>query len=359
MNLVLAHDYLIQMGGAERVVAAMHRQFPSAPIYTSAVNRKTLWEDFSDADIRTTWLQHFPFIENPIHFKKYFPLYPAAFRSLGTLHADCAWISSSTFAKYLRFAPDVRTVCYVHNPTRFLWQTDAYLDHEIRNPLLNQLVRAVLPTLRKKDREAAESMQILVANSRNVQERIKRCYGRESTIIHPPVETERFQLSNTREDFYLIVSRLIGYKNIDLAVRVFSQTGRKLIVIGDGPQRQQLQQLASDSVKILGRLSDREIQAHYGRCRAFIFPGDEDFGITPLEAMACGKPVIALQKGGALETIVDNETGIFFKEPHEAALQEALERFEKMTWDSVAIRRHAETFSTASFLEKTERLLRL
>lgn len=358
MKLILAHDYLIQMGGAERVVAAMHRHFPLAPIYTSAVSRKTLWDDFSDADIRTTWLQWLPLIEDPVHFKKFFPLYPFAFKSFGTLHADCAWISSSTFAKYLKFAPNVRTVCYVHNPTRFLWQSDEYLDHEIKNPLLNRLVRTALPLLRRHDREAAGQMDVLVANSRNVQERILRCYGRESVIIHPPVEIERFQISNQSENFYLIVSRLIGYKNIELVVRAFSKTGRNLVVIGDGPQRLELERIAGKSVQILGRLSDEEIKSYFQRCRAFVFPGNEDFGITPLEAMACGKPVIALRKGGALETILENETGVFFDEPDENHLLEATERLEKMTWDPRAIRRQAEFFSTRTFLEKTEALLR-
>ena len=185
MKLVLAHDYLIQMGGAERVVATMHRRFPDAPIYTSAVNRKTLWQDFADADIRTTWLQHFPAIGHHTHFKKYFPLYAPAFRSFGTIDADCAWISSSTFAKYLRFSERTKTVCYIHNPTRFLWQTDEYLDHEVGNPALNRLVRAFLPLLQHPDRAAAQRMKVLVANSRNVQDRIRRCYQRDARSITP------------------------------------------------------------------------------------------------------------------------------------------------------------------------------
>ncbi len=358
MKLVLAHDYLIQMGGAERVVATMHRRFPQAPIYTSAVCRRTLWSDFEDADIRTSWLQHAPFIESHTHFKKYFPFYPAAFRSFGPIEAETAWISTSTFAKFLRFAPGTRTVCYMHNPTRFLWQTDDYVDHEVGNPLLNCAVRAVLPTLRHYDREAAQRMDVIVANSSNVQERIRRFYGRESTVIHPPVQTNRFQLSRQDDGFYLIVSRLVGYKNVDLAVRAFSATGRKLIVIGDGPQRAALERLAGPTVRIAGRLSDEETLSHYERCRAFVFPGHEDFGITPVEAMACGKPIIALGKGGALETVIEATTGVFFAEPTEDCLLAATERLETASWNSASIRAHAEQFSAECFLAKMEAVLR-
>ncbi|CAN5335677.1 glycosyltransferase family 4 protein [soil metagenome] len=358
MKLVLAHDYLIQMGGAERVVATMHRRFPEAPIYTSAVNRKTLWDDFKDADIRTTWLQHAPLIEDHTHFKKYLPFFPAAFRSFGRVKADCAWISSSTFAKYMRFAPGTRTVCYVHNPTRFLWQTDEYVDHEVGNSTLNRLVRATLPLFRKYDRAAAQRMDVLVANSRNVQERILRCYERDSIVIPPPVETSRFQLSTVSEDFYLIVSRLLGYKNVDLAVRAFTKAGEQLIVVGDGPQRAALEQMAGPTVKILGRRPDAEIQSYFERCRAFIFPGHEDFGITPVEAMACGKPVIALKKGGALETVIEGKTGIFFEEINEEALLAAVKSIESTTWIPAQIRAHAEQFSEARFLEKMEAVLR-
>lgn len=357
MKLVLAHDYLIQMGGAERVVAAMHRRFPQAPIYTSAVNRQTLWRDFEDAEIRTTWLQHLPGIGHHTHFKKYFPLYAPAFRSFGTIDADCAWISSSTFAKYLRFSERTRTVCYIHNPTRFLWQTDEYLDHEVSNAALNRVVRAFLPLLQRPDREAAGRMKVLIANSRNVQERIRRCYGRESIVIPPPVQTQRFRLSTQDDGYYLIVSRLIGYKNIDLAVRACSRTGRNLVVLGEGPQRSALEAMAGPSVKILGRLPDSKVQAHFERCRAFIFPGHEDFGITPVEAMACGKPVVALAKGGALETVVDGLTGVFFNEPEEEQIVDAFERLETQSWRPDQIRIHAEQFSEEVFLEKMTAVL--
>lgn len=357
MKLVLAHDYLIQMGGAERVVATMHRRFPEAPIYTSAVCRSTLWKDFADADIRTTWLQHAPSIEHHTHFKKYLPLYPLAFRSFGEVKADCAWISSSTFAKYMRFAPGTRSVCYIHNPTRFLWQTDEYLDHEVRHGLLNRIVRSFVPIFQKYDKAAAGRMTVLVANSRNVQDRIRRFYERDSIVIPPPVQTDRFQLSLEDDGYYLIVSRLLGYKNIDLAVKAFSRSGKRLVILGEGPFRTDLEKMAGSSVQLLGRLSDEEVQHHFARCKAFLFPGHEDFGITPVEAMACGKPVVALKKGGALETVVEGRSGVFFEDTTADALAAAVDRLETIQWNPVEIREHAQQFSEAKFLARMEVLL--
>lgn len=357
MRLALAHDYLIQMGGAERVVAAMHGRHPEAPIFTSAVRSRGLWPEFEDADIRTTWMQHLPLIQHGTHFKKYFALYPFAFRSFGEIDADVAWISSSTFAKYLRFPPRTRTVCYLHNTTRFLWQTDDYLDFEIGSRGLNTLVRRILPRLRERDREAAAAMKVLVANSRNVQQRIKRCYGLESVVVHPPVETARFQNSCADEGYYLVVSRLLGYKNIGLPVRAFTRTGQRLVVIGEGPYRERLEAMAGPSIRFCGQMGDREIQELYSRCRALVLPGEEDFGITPVEAMACGKPVIALGRGGALETVVDGETGVFFSEASEEAFLDAVARCEKCLWDREVIRARAMEFSREAFLEKMEALL--
>jgi len=357
MNLVLAHDYLIQMGGAERVLAAVHERFPEAPIFTSAVRHEGLWPEFQSADIRTSWMQHLPLIQHTTHFKKYVALYPLAFRSFGKIDADVAWISSSAFAKFLRFSPRTRTVCYLHNTTRFLWQTNSYLDYEVGSGALKTIVRAALPKFREWDREAAARMDVLVANSRNVQERIKRFYGLDSIVVHPPVETSRFNVSSEEEGYYLVVSRLLGYKNIELAVRAFTRAGRRLVVLGEGPYRAELEALAGPSVRFCGRMTDREICTYYSKCRALIVPGEEDFGITPVEAMACGKPAVVLGRGGALETVVDGKTGVFFLEPTEDSLLDAVARCEEISWDKPAIRAHALLFSKEAFVEKTARLL--
>ena len=357
MNLVLAHDYLIQMGGAERVVAAMHERFPDAPIYTSAAIFGALGPEYDNADIRTSWMQRLPFVQHHGHFKKYFALFPAAFRSFGEIDADVAWISCSTFAKHMRFSPRTRTVCYLHNTTRFLWQTEDYLDYEVGSRPLNRLVRFALPKMREWDREAASRMKVLVANSRNVQARIGRCYGLDSLVVNPPVETSRFHTSAEEEGYYLVVSRLLGYKNIELPVRAFTRTGQRLVIVGEGPYDARLKAIAGPSIKFCGHVDDRIIHEHYSKCRALILPGEEDFGIAPVEAMACGKPVVALGKGGALETVVDGLTGVFFAEPEEEEFLDSVARCESISWDKTAIRSHALNFSKEAFLEKMCRLL--
>ncbi len=358
MKTAIAHDYLIQMGGAERVVATMHQAWLRAPIHTSAVNRHTLWDEFADADIRTTWMQHLPLITHHRHFKKYFPLFPGAFRSLRPVEADAVWISCSTFAKYLPLAPGVPSICYLHNTTRFLWQTEEYLSGEVRSSFARRLLEPWLRLLRDQDRAATARHTVLVANSRNVQQRIARHYGLESEVIHPPVQISKFELSDQEEGYYLIVSRLLGYKRVDLAVRAFSSPGssRRLIVVGDGPELPNLRALAGKNVTFAGRCSDAEIAQYYARCRAFILPGEEDFGITPLEAMACGKPVVAFGRGGACETVVEGQTGVFFQEASEEALLDALNRLESGSWDRRQIRAHALTFSPERFVTQTELL---
>ncbi|MDX2080511.1 MAG: glycosyltransferase [Terrimicrobiaceae bacterium] len=353
MKLVLAHDYLVQMGGAERVVATMHEAYPEAPIFTSAIAPARLWETFADADIRTSWMQNLPGMTHHTHFKKYFPLYPFAFRSFPPVECDVAWISCSSFAKFLRFAPGGRTVCYLHNTTRFLWQTDEYLRHEVGNPVLNGVVRTILPMLREIEKRATRGFTVLLVNSKNVQQRVKRFYGLDADVVHPPVETSRFHLSTENEGYYLIVSRLLGYKNIELPVRLFSRTGRPLVVVGEGPDLARLKSLAGPNVRFIGRSADDALRLLYGRCRALILPGEEDFGITPVEAMACGKPVVAFGRGGALESVQDGITGVFFSEDSENGLEEAIARSESVRWEPEAIRRHALGFSREVFLEKT------
>lgn len=357
MNVALAHDYLIQMGGAERVAAAMAVHYPGKPLYTSAADRKNLWVEFERTPIQTTWMQRLPLITHPTHFKKYFPLFPAAFRSFTPVEADVVWISCSTFAKHLRTAPGVPSVCYLHNTTRFLWQGEDYLPGEIGSNNLRRLLDPLIASMRAADREAAARQTLLLANSENVRKRILQHYGLPSRVIHPPVDTAKFTLSEQEEGYFLIVSRLLGYKRIDLAIRAFQNSGRKLLIIGDGPDMSRLRKMAGPEVRLAGRLPDAEIAEAYAKCRAFIFPGEEDFGITPLEAMACGKPVVAFGRGGALETVVENVTGIFFSVASPEALLEAVERCESVAWKRERIRERAMQFQPRRFLEQMEAIL--
>ena len=356
VELALAHDYLIQMGGAERVVASMVRRYPASPLYTSAVRRDTLLPEFEKADIRTSWMQRLPGIES--QFKKYFALYPYAFRSFERVSAPSLWVSASTFAKCLPFSSNTASVLYCHNPTRFLWLAGAeYVDTEVRIPWANRMVHWLVPWLRRIDFEAAQSFDIIVANSEAVRKRIAEYYRRDARVIHPPVQLDRFTPSADHDGYYIVVSRLVAYKAIDRAVIACSSSGRRLVVVGKGPDQKRLEELAGPTVTFTGWASDAEVQRLMERSRGLIFPAEEDFGIAPVEAQACGKPVIAYAGGGALETVIEGRTGGFFHERTVESLLAALDRAEAIAWDPAAIRRNAECFSEERFHEQTGRAL--
>ena len=351
---VIAHDYLIQMGGAERVVASMARRWSGSPIYTSATKRDTLLPEFRKADIRTSWMQRLPGIER--HFKKFFALYPSAFRTFGTIDAPVAWVSASTFAKCMRFSPNTATILYCHNPTRFLWQADEYVEAEVRSRSLSRLVDFVSPILRNMDREAARKFDVIVANSQNVRKRIAKCYQRNAEVIYPPVEVDRFQVSRRDEGYYLVLSRLVAYKSIDRAVQACTALGRRLIIVGKGPDRERLERMAGPTVEFRGHVTDGEVRDLIGGCSALIFPGQEDFGIAPLEAQACGKPVLAFKGGGALETVIEGKTGLFFDQV-EMTLVDAIRASEVTLWDPERIRGNAERFSETAFHERMSEII--
>ncbi len=348
--IYLVHDYLIQMGGAERVVATMAKTFPDAPIYTSATHEPGVFEELDGSEVHNTWLQRIPSINR--HFKKLFPLYPMAFASLALPDRPVAWISASTFAKCIRPKPGTTTFCYCHNPTRFLWDTETYVGAEVNSGAVKSLIALLLPWLRRVDYAAAQRIDWFVANSENVRKRIAKTYGRESVVIHPPVNVHRHTVEPKNEGYYVLVSRLIGYKRIDLAVQAFSGWNRELRIIGDGTDRRRLEAMADSNVRFLGRVSEDELRRQLGHARALIFPGEEDFGISPVEAQACGKPVVAYGAGGALETVLEGKTGVFFREQGSEALRRAVEECERISWDAEEIRTHAETFSERAFLEK-------
>ncbi len=354
-EVVLVHDFLIQMGGAEKVVEVMAEAYPEAPIYTSATMGANLFPAFRSPRVHNTWMQKLPGMLK--HHKKLFFLYPLAFRDLRMPVARVAWISSSSFSKWIRKPRGTRFVCYCHTPPRFFWTPDEYLENEIPNPLLRRFVRFLMPLFRWSDLRQSRKIDLFVANSQNIRRRIRDCYGRNSIVVYPPVDVERFQLSERSDDFYLIVSRLVAYKRIDLAVEAFSRLGKRLVIIGDGPDRARLEAMAGPSVTFLGRAPDEVVSEKMATCRAYVFPGSEDFGITPVEAQACGKPVIAFRDGGALETVVEGKTGVFFNQPDADSLAGAVREFEQKTWDPRRIRLNAERFSTARFLEETRHLI--
>lgn len=354
-RLALVHDFLIQMGGAEKVVEVMAEAYPKATIYTSATFGSNLFPAFRTPRVRNSWMQRIPGMAR--FHKELFFLYPFAFKSMRLAPVPLAWISSSSFSKWIPKPEGTKFVCYCHTPPRYFWNPDEYLKNEIRNPVLRGFVRLLMPIFRRSDFRQSRKIDLFLANSRNVQQRISECYGRRSIVVYPPVDVERFEVSERVGDFYLIVSRLVAYKNIDLAVRAFTESGRKLVIIGDGPDRPRLEKMAGPSVTFLGRAPDEIVTEMMATCRAYIFPGSEDFGITPVEAQACGKPVIAYRNGGALETVIEGETGIFFDHPDPASLSDAVERFESATWNTLTIRHNAERFSISRFLMETQEIL--
>jgi glycosyltransferase involved in cell wall biosynthesis len=356
MQLAIVHDYLIQMGGAERVVGAMAEAFPNATIFTSVTDERGLLPEFSGRRITNTWLNTVPGVKR--HFKKFFILYPVAFRSLKPVDADVTWISSSGFAKWVPLHRRTTSICYCHTPPRFFWEPDDYLQLEIKNSALRAVARRALSRLQTLDHRCAQKIDHFIANSRCVQERIRKYYQRESHVIYPPVDVERFRVQREADDYHLVVSRLVGYKRIDCAVRAFNLLKKRLVIIGDGPDRKRLESMAGPTVRFLGRVSDDVAKCHLERCRALIFPGREDFGIAPVEAQACGKPVVALAAGGAMETVIPEETGVLFNDATEESLAEAAERADRITWCPDRVRKNANRFSKSVFVRETEDFIR-
>ena len=346
-KIALVHDYFVQMGGAERVAEAMHDSFPSAPVYTTVALPKGLPVGLRAADIRTSPLQHLPSIER--RFRHYFMLYPFAVENFDLSQYDLIFSSSSGYAKGVRRRRNAIHVCYCHTPMRWVWRYDDYVAREG----FGGTVRAALPTLlwglRKWDLRASRQPNYYIANSRLVARRIKKIYGREAVVIPPPIDVQRFEMANEVGDYYLVLSRLMPYKRIDLAIEACKRTNRRLIVIGDGPDRARLEKLADDRIEFLGRQPDEIVNYYAARCRALLFPGEEDFGMAPLEVNAAGRPVIAFRGGGAIETVVEGVTGVFFDQQNSRSLAQAIEEFEGLSWRQGNLRHHAEKFDRTVF----------
>lgn len=346
-KIALVHDYFVQMGGAERVAEAMHDSFPSAPMYTTVALPQSLPHRLRAADIRTSPLQRLPALDR--RFRHYFMLYPLAVEHFDLSQYDLIFSSSSGYAKGVHRRRNAIHVCYCHTPMRWVWRYDDYVARE----RFGRVARATLPLflwgLRRWDLRASQQPNYYIANSRVVASRIRKIYGREAFVIPPPIDVNRFQMSSEIADYYLVLSRLMPYKRIDLAIEACKRTNRRLIVIGDGPDRARLQTLADDRIQFLGRQPDEIVNYYAARCRALLFPGEEDFGMAPLEANAAGRPVIAYRGGGAVETVEEGTTGVFFDQPDSRALATAIEEFEGLRWNQLTLRRHAEKFDRTVF----------
>ena len=347
-RVALVHSWLNQYGGAERVLEQLHELFPTAPVYTSMFEPKAMPPSYQTWDIRTSFLQHIPYSRTKHQLMLF--LYPFAFESFDLSEYDVVISLSSGFSHGIRTHFPGRHICYCLTPARFLWTFDTYVALEGVSRSARLALSLTVPYLRRLDYLAARRVGHYVGISDVVRERIQRSYQRPADIIFPSIDVDSFETSEDVGDFYLTASRLIPYKRIDLAIEACNRLKLPLKVVGDGRSRAALERRAGPTIEFLGKVDDATLHRLYARCRAFIFPGEEDFGLTPIEAQASGRPVIAFGRGGSLETIIADQTGVFFSEQSVDSLAEALDHFDDRAFDPVRIRAHAhDTFDFSVF----------
>lgn len=358
-KVAIVHDWLTNMGGAEKVVLAFHQAFPDAPIYTSTYDPEKT-PAFAGLDIRTTYLQRLPRFMRHLH--KFMPsLRVHAFRTLDLSEYDIILSSSSAESKQVRKTrSDQIHICYCHTPIRYYW---SHYNEYLADPgfgRLNGVIRSVMPllvpSLRRADYAAAQQVDYFIGNSTTVANRVKEYYGKEAAVIHPPVETGRFQPVKKRGDFYVALARHIPYKRLDLAVSAANELGVPLRVFGNGSERTTLEKMAGSTVTFHEGSPSKQDQDYIvqslNSAKGFIFPAEEDFGIVQVEAMAGGTPVIAYGKGGARDIVIDGETGVFFDEQTTGSVVDAIRRAEQIPFSPERIRDHAKTYDTSVFIQK-------
>lgn len=351
MKVAIIHDWLTNMGGAEQVVINFKKIFKDAPIYTTFYTPDNLSDELKNIDVRTSYLQKKN--KKVIDHKKYFPFMPKAFEAFDLNDYDLVISSSSSCAKGVITNPNSIHICYCHTPMRYAWEKrDEYTKN--MGKLKKKLVDILLHYMRIWDVTSSNRVDYFIANSNEVRNRIMKHYKREAYVINPPVRCEYFDISDTDGDYYLVLSRLVSYKRFDLAVKACKELNKKLVVIGEGPEKENLQKLAggSENIVFLGRQPDEVVKKYLSECKALIFPGEEDFGIVPVEAQSCGRPVIAYGKGGVLDSVIPGKTGIFFKNQTVEDLEEAILKFETMRFDKREIREHALKFDEKEFRKK-------
>jgi glycosyltransferase involved in cell wall biosynthesis len=346
MRTALVHDWLNQLGGAEDVLETFVSLFPNAPLYTSLYWREKMPVHWQNWDIRPSFIDKLPLAHRKQQL--YFPLYPFAFEQFDFSGYDLVLSNKSGFCHGVITGPETVHICYCLTPTRYVWRYHQYAQRENLSWATRLALQPFLTFLRQWDRLAADRVDHFIAISQEIQRRIAKVYRRESTIIYPPVDTNRFEPVNKPDDYYLFVGRLVPYRRLDLLIEAFNQLQRPLIIVGDGRDRPKLEALAQDNISFLGYVPDGDLPELLARCRAFIFPGEEDFGIAPLQAMAAGRPVIAYAAGGALDTIIPG-TGTLFAEQSVAAIIKAVEQFDREQVSPAFIRAHAEQFDRAVF----------
>jgi glycosyltransferase involved in cell wall biosynthesis len=347
LKVAIVCDWLTNFAGAERVIYRMHKMFPNAPIYTSIFNEDKM-KAFKDAVVHTSFIQHFPKAKTKHQW--YLKFYPMAFEQFDLSGYDVVLSSCHSASKGIITKPETLHISYCHSPMRYAWDGS----HEyLRSYKMPWFVKSFIPKLIHKirmwDRLAADRVDEFLTNSNYVKKRIKKYYKRDAEVIYPMVTTSDYYVSKEKKDYYLAVGRFTPYKKFDLIVDAFNELPYKLKVVGTGVQEKELKAKAKSNIEFLGFVSDEKLKDLYAGAKALIFPQVEDFGITPLESMSSGRPVVAFNQGGALETVVDSETGVFFEEQNVPHLKAAIEKCEKTNWDSNEIRQHAKKFDDSVF----------
>jgi glycosyltransferase involved in cell wall biosynthesis len=356
VRIAIVHDALCVSGGAERLVLWMAKAFPGAPIYTSVYLPAGTFPEYRQLDVRT--LPFARFIRSEKQFKLLFPLWLYLIQRLDFSDYDVVLSSSTYLAKFITPAQGVKHACYLYAPFRLLWKPGSYSAESLPTPkAASGLVKWIVPLLRRWDLRRTSAIPQLATSCRNMADEIQKVYGRASTILYPPVELPAEVPDREGTDYYLSVSRLISHKRVDLAVKACVQTGRKLVVVGDGPERAMLDQMAGEGISFAGRVNDEQLRDLYRGAKGLIFPSYEDYGIVPLEAQAWGVPVIAYGKGGSLETVQEGVSGIFFERQEVDSLVDALNRFEAASFDPQQIRRWVSRFDVDGFVRGLQKFV--
>ncbi|MFH0828648.1 MAG: glycosyltransferase [Candidatus Kerfeldbacteria bacterium] len=350
-RIALIHDHLGQDGGAERVLAVLQSMYPDAPTYTLIYDKARANPAFRNKDIRTSFLQRMPFGIG--HYQWYLSWMPNAVERYELNEYDLVISSSASFARGVITLPRTLHIDYCHSPTRYLWSDTHRYVGELPYPgVMKAFIPFILTRIRQWDRVAADRVDVFFANSRNVQQRITKYYRRDSIIVHPPVNTDSFSIGSAIGTYYLTGGRLVAYKRFDLTIRAFNRLGIPLKIYGDGPEEQRLREMARSNIEFLGRVTHDEMKKLYQSCIAFVHPQEEDFGITPLEANASGRPVIAYAAGGALETIQSGVNGVFFNEQEWESLADAVIRFKPEEFKPEIVREQAKRFDVEHFKQR-------
>lgn len=353
MKVALAHDWLTGMRGGEKVLEQLALMHPGAPIYTLVHEPGSVSELIEQHEIRPSLIQRLPARSA---YRWYLPIFPLAIRLLKTEPVDVMISSSHCAAKAIITGPQTLHLCYCHTPMRYAWdQFDTYFSAQRQGHVRFAVIRSIIPWLRRWDRATASRVDAFAANSRYVAERIEHYYGRGAVVIPPPVDTDTFVPSGSApDDHWLMVTALSPYKRLDIAIEAFNRTGRKLVIVGWGPEEHRLRQLAGPSVQFVGKVDNSTLLHLYQSCRGLLLPGVEDAGIAPLEAMACGRPALVLNRGGAPEAVIDGETGLHIAAATSAAINSAVDTAEGLKFNTGRVRAHAQRYAPAVFRQRVQ-----